>query len=117
MSERSRALWLAAAISTAVCGAPRVAPAAEPVSAAALYAAECAYCHGERGGGDGQAAGMLKPPPTVFSSAEYWKTADKKKMAETIANGKAGTAMMPFGNRLSPEQIAALVEYLATFAK
>lgn len=108
---------LAVAISTAVCGAPFIAAAGEPVSAASLYAAECAYCHGERGGGNGEAAGMLKPPPTAFSRAEYWKTADRKKMAETVANGKAGTAMMPFGNRLSAEQIASLVEYLASFAK
>ncbi len=96
-----------------------VAPlAAESDSVSAgLYAEKCAFCHGASGAGDGAASTMLTPRPTVFSNAEYWKSADREAMAVIVAKGKSGTGMVPFSGQLSADQIKALVAYLETFAK
>ena len=81
-----------------------------------IYATRCSLCHGPNGGGDGMAAPMLKPPPTNFTSAEYWKTSSADQVKNAITNGKPGTAMTPFGTSLKPEEIAALVDYVKKFA-
>lgn len=99
-------LWLFAA----------AAPASDSASAG-LYAAECGFCHGERGGGDGPGSAMLKPPPTAFADAAYWQSADRAALAQVIAKGKAGTGMMAFGGKLSEAQIAAMIDYLESFAR
>ncbi len=96
-----------------------VAPlaAAPDAVSAGLYAGKCALCHGVSGGGDGAASTMLTPRPTVFANPEYWKAADREAMAETVAKGKKGTAMVPFSGQLSAEQIKGLVAYIETFAE
>ena len=78
--------------------------AAQSPDAAALYARECASCHGvDRLGGAGPALlpeslGRLKPA-----------------QAETvIAEGRPATQMPAFGDRLTAEEIAALAAYLFT---
>ena len=92
------------------------AAAAEASSAAQTYAEQCAFCHGAKGGGDGAASSMLTPRPTRFVDAAYWKSADRKKLAGTIAAGKPGTAMVPFASKLSSAQIEGLVAYLESFS-
>jgi mono/diheme cytochrome c family protein len=82
---------------------------------AAIYASQCAFCHGVSGKGDGPAAVALKPPPRDLSTAEYWKSVNPEMLAIIIANGKPGTAMLPFRDRLTAEEIAALVEHLKKF--
>src|SRR5690606_28947848 len=49
-------------------GAVPAAPP-EPARAAALYAQQCAVCHGPTGHGDGPAAAGLDPPPIAFTDA------------------------------------------------
>ena len=77
-----------------------IVSAAAPVHAAdaekgkALYAGRCAFCHGSVGKGDGPAAAALNPPPTDLTTAVFWKTAKPAIITDTIANGKAGTAMV-----------------------
>ncbi len=83
--------------------------------AAAIYANQCAFCHGVSGKGDGPAAVALKPPPKDLSSAEYWKSAQPDTLKLVIANGKPGTAMVPFKDKLTADEIAALVEHLRKF--
>jgi mono/diheme cytochrome c family protein len=100
------ALLLPAAVVAGDVGAP-----------ATFYASECAFCHGASGAGDGPASAMLTPRPTSFASAAYWKSADRKALAKVIAEGRGGTAMMPFSSRLSAPQIDALVTHLESFAK
>ena len=80
-----------------------------------LYSSRCMFCHGAAGKGDGPAGAALKPPPTNFTSADYWKTAKLETMKEVIVNGKPGTAMVAFKSSVSPEQIDDLVAYLQTF--
>jgi cytochrome c553/DNA-binding beta-propeller fold protein YncE len=78
------------------------APAlAEP---AATYAENCAACHGEgRLGGTGPA---LIP--------ETLKRLKGEALAAVIARGRPATQMPAFADVLSPEEIAALAEYLHT---
>jgi high-affinity iron transporter len=95
---------------------PAMAVAGDATAPAGFYAAECAFCHGAAGAGDGPASAMLTPRPTSFASASYWAAADRKVLAKVIASGRAGTAMMPFASKLSAPQIDALVTYLESFA-
>lgn len=75
--------------------------AADP---AALFAANCAVCHGEgRLGGTGPALipeslGRLKP----------------EAVAKTITEGRPATKMQAFGKKLSQDDIAALSQYVLT---
>lgn len=92
------------------------AGAQEHPKADQIYATRCAFCHGDKGKGDGIAGGGLKPPPTNFARAEYWKTVTDKQVRDAIAKGKPGTAMVPLGNSLRPGEIDALVDYLKKFA-
>jgi len=72
--------------------------------AAALYKAHCAECHGpDRLGGIGPA---LLP--------ENLRRLRRKKAAKVIAKGRVSTQMPPFGEKLTAEQIAALVKYIYT---
>jgi cbb3-type cytochrome c oxidase subunit III len=54
-----------------------------------LYAANCASCHGPRGGGDGPGAASLVPAPSDLSAHEYTMA----RVADALWNGVAGTAM------------------------
>ena len=80
-----------------------------------LYNSRCAFCHGVEGKGDGPAGAALKPPPTNFASADFWKSADPKQIKSFIEDGKPGTAMVAFKASLSGEQIDDLLTYLHTF--
>ena len=48
--------------------APKVLP--NLARGAALYAAQCASCHGVAGGGDGPLAASLEPKPIAFTDGE-----------------------------------------------
>jgi mono/diheme cytochrome c family protein/DNA-binding beta-propeller fold protein YncE len=85
-----------AAIVVAFAGAATAAPAAQN------YATLCASCHGaERLGGTGPA---LLP--------ENLERLRKPAAAETIAKGRVATQMPAFGERLTKDEIDALVAYV-----
>ena len=82
---------------------------------AAVYAENCAACHGEEGLGDGEAGRDLSPPPgnlawladmpmSQWDAFMYW----------TIAEGGAqlGTAMPAFKDSLSKDEIWAVTAYI-----
>ncbi|CAF0701732.1 Cytochrome c class I [Candidatus Methylacidithermus pantelleriae] len=78
-------------------------PAAGPVDGAALYAQHCSVCHGPSGKGQ----------PGVFPAlAGNPNLADTDLVLNTILHGRPGTAMPPWGPRLSDEEIAAIVNYI-----
>ncbi|MBF0261511.1 MAG: c-type cytochrome [Magnetococcales bacterium] len=73
-----------------------------PVEANDQYREHCAQCHHpDRVGGMGPA---LLP--------ENLERVPKKESAEVIANGRPATQMPPFGDKLSPEEVQALVGYI-----
>jgi mono/diheme cytochrome c family protein len=82
---------------------PAVVEAAGGVDGAALYDDNCAGCHG----GDG--SGGIGPRLAGTVVAKYPDPADQ---IAVVTNGRGG--MPAFGDRLSDEEIAAIVDYTRT---
>lgn len=82
-------------------------PAGEPSSVGeALFAEHCAACHGAAGeGGIGPA----------LADSDSVAGANDTELADLILTGRSGTAMIPFEGRLSPEQVADIVQLLRTW--
>ncbi|MFQ5911670.1 MAG: c-type cytochrome [Nitrospinota bacterium] len=98
----------------------------QPSPGAALYAKECAICHGIEGKGDGLAAQHLDPRPRDFTSGlfKFRTTATGELPADedlfrTISEGIPGTSMPAFGvgaHRLTEGQIRSLVSRVKEFS-
>ena len=78
----------------------------------AVYMQRCKVCHGVKGETNPFAAQVLNPPPRNFISNQSKKELTEKRMIASATNGKAGTAMMPWKEVLSPEEILAVVRYI-----
>jgi high-affinity iron transporter len=91
-----------------------VAPARPPDlgQAAALYAAQCATCHGATGRGDGPAGKSLDPRPSNFHDRERMAQRSVYGLYSTITLGVEGTGMAGF-RQLGEEQRWALAFYVA----
>ena len=75
-----------------------MAPTAVPdlQRGAALYAQQCASCHGASGHGDGPFAARLEPPPTDLTDHERAAQRTPFALHQIISNGVEGTAMASF---------------------
>ena len=81
-----------------------------------VYSEQCASCHGQEGKGDGTAARFLDPKPRDFTSAE-WKYAGGgtvEEIAGVVIAGIDDSAMTPFSDVLSEEQIKAVAAYVVS---
>ncbi len=84
-------------------------PIGDPVNGAALYADNCAVCHGADGeGGGGGTFPVMKPNEFVQMNT----TAD---LVTFIQEGREGTAMTGFEDRLTEQEIADIVAHLRTW--
>lgn len=92
---------------------PRQAP--ELGQAAALYAAQCAACHGETGRGDGLAGRTLEPAPSDFHDLPRMAQRSIYGLYNTISLGVNGTGMAAY-SQLSENERWALAIYVANFA-
>lgn len=82
-----------------------------------LYGANCASCHGSTGRGDGpQGVGLAPAPSNLVEHMIPGKHTDAQTYL-TISNGRRGTAMLGWGERLSEDEIWQLVAYLRAFAQ
>jgi cytochrome c oxidase cbb3-type subunit 3 len=81
------------------------ADAAAATRGAAIFAQQCASCHGENGGGD-----MAQGAPNL-RDAIWLYGGDKQTIRDTIYNGRAGV-MPAWQGRLKEEQITALAVYV-----
>jgi mono/diheme cytochrome c family protein len=92
----------AAAFSACASGGSSEAVPSDPVLAQGqqIYVANCASCHGQKGGGGigTKLAGLV--------AKKYPNIADQEAV---IANGRS--SMPKFGSRLSPEEINAVARY------
>ena len=71
-----------------------------------LFKQKCSMCHGV----DGKGFSALKTPD--FTDPKVQASLTDKEIVETIKNGKKGTAMPAFGDKLSDDQIHSLVTYI-----
>ncbi|WP_455202983.1 c-type cytochrome [Kaarinaea lacus] len=84
------------------------------IDAEALYTQNCAICHGDRGDGNTRTQSGLRPPPRNFTTIDAALELSRERMIKSVTEGRPGTAMMPHKDRLSTEEIAALVDYIRT---
>jgi len=92
----------------------RVAPRRAPDLARgkALYAANCAACHGAEGRGDGPAGKGLDPLPANFHDAARMSERSLYGLYNAITLGVTGTSMAPFA-QLSEEDRWALAFFVS----
>ena len=77
-----------------------------------VYANYCLSCHGPELRGDGPAAGAMQPPPADFS-APHTRAHDDATLIYWVRHGKQGSAMPAFGGKLSDDDIADVLSYIA----
>jgi copper transport protein len=77
----------------------------------ALFAKNCAVCHGPGGHGDGPGGKNLTPPPADLTAGHALMHADDS-YAFWIAHGIQGTGMPAFGDTLNEGQIRDVIAYL-----
>jgi mono/diheme cytochrome c family protein len=89
-------------------GEPPIARAAR-----ALFIASCASCHGRDGRGQGES---LPPGARMpdFTSESFQNQRSDRQLALAIRDGRP--MMPPFGKQVTEQGIAALVQYVRTFA-
>ncbi len=90
--------------------APRSAP--DPARGAALFATDCAACHGAQGRGDGPAAKGLDPVPANFHDTARMAERSVYGLYNAITLGVQGTSMTPFA-KLGEDERWALAFYAA----
>ncbi|HTB92256.1 MAG TPA: cbb3-type cytochrome c oxidase subunit I [Candidatus Sulfotelmatobacter sp.] len=73
----------------------------------ALFAANCASCHGASGIGDGKAAPSLLPKPANLTAARF----SDQRLSSVLWNGIVGSSMPPW-RQLPTEDLRALVAYV-----
>lgn len=76
-----------------------------------LFKGKCSMCHGA----DGKGYPALKTPD--FTNPKVQASLTDKEIVEAVKNGKKGTAMPAFGDKLSDEQIHSLVTYIRSLKK
>ena len=81
-------------------------------STQALYAKNCAACHGERGKGDGFAGKLTIKLPVAFADPQYMFTMRSDVLYAKIRRGGMGTDMPNFGTLFTPEETWDMVDYL-----
>ena len=93
--------------------APKRAP--DLARGAALYAENCAACHGETGKADGPNAAGLDPPPIAFADAGRARQRSVFGLYQVIQQGLDGTAMASYAHLPSDDRWD-LAFYVGRFA-
>ncbi len=86
----------------------------DPLSSArALFAAQCASCHGNEGRGDGPMAAMFRPAD--LSDPTLQSARSDQDLANAITRGKG--RMQGFGSQLRPEAVSLLVQLIRSWRR
>jgi mono/diheme cytochrome c family protein len=92
-----------------------------------IYQLHCAACHGPMGDGDGPEAGRFREEiwtwargvgPGIFTDREWMAKRKPTELFQKVYDGvrRGGVELMPpFGERLTRDEIWAVVDYLWTF--
>jgi cbb3-type cytochrome c oxidase subunit III len=81
------------------------------VDGGAIFKKNCMMCHGA----DGKGFSALKTPD--FTDPKWQASTKDKDMREVIKNGKKGTAMLGYGDKLKDEEISAVIAYIRSLKK
>ena len=88
--------------------------------AKAIYAKECAKCHGDSGAGDGAMGQKMKDKPSDWTKGAGLAGMDDAKLAESIKKGGGAVGKskaMPAYPKLSDAEVSALVAHVKSFKK
>jgi cytochrome c553 len=91
-----------------------LAPAARAEEAQANWQRRCSLCHGEAGEGPEEKDAHERIPD--FRSRRWQGGRRDSQLRRTISEGVDGTRMRPFKQKLSKQEIAALVGLVRSFA-
>ncbi|MCB1282604.1 MAG: cytochrome c [Salinibacterium sp.] len=98
---------------------PQLTKTSDPLAAsagvdgAAIFARDCAGCHGKTGDGDGETP--TERPPRAFSKGGFAFGNTRDQLFKTISKGMPGRSdMQPFEDRLSEAERWAVVDHLLT---
>lgn len=80
--------------------------AATKPDGAAIYKQRCSMCHGV----DGKGFSAIKTPD--MTDPKWQESVKDSQMTEMIKNGKKGTPMLAFGDKLKDDEIRVVVEYI-----
>jgi mono/diheme cytochrome c family protein len=80
--------------------------AADEPDAAAIFKQKCSMCHGP----DGKGFAAIKTPD--FTDPKVQASITDQQIQETIENGKKGTPMPPFKDKLKEDEIQAMVKFI-----
>jgi len=97
-------------------GNPVPADNASIASGKALYAQECAACHGESGQGNGPLGLSLNPPPSNLTEHAVVGIHTDTQLFDWITFGYPNSAMPGFGDQLNEKERWDLVNYIRTLA-
>lgn len=76
-----------------------------------LYGKTCQACHGPSGTGSPLTKG------SAFLGRKWKHGSRQADVVKTITNGVPGTMMLPFKDRLSPDEIAALASLVRSYGQ
>jgi mono/diheme cytochrome c family protein len=97
------------------------AGSASAQDAKAIYAKNCAKCHGDSGAGDGAMGQKLKDKPSDWTKGGGGlKDLDDAKIADSIKKGGAAigrSKAMPPSSKLSDDEVKALVAHVKSLKK
>ena len=80
---------------------------------ASLYGSKCSACHGKNGAGLPNWRSKGQPDLT---NSEWQESHTDTEIADTIKNGK-GKLMPPFKNKMSDEDVSAIVSWIRMLKK
>ena len=83
--------------------------AADNPDGAAIYKQKCQMCHGA----DGKGFPAIKTPD--LTDPKWQASVSDKEMTEVIKNGKKGTPMPAFADKLKDDEIQAVVKFIRSF--
>ena len=88
------------------------------------YFKRCVWCHGVEGGGDGPSADRLFTRPRNFIQGTFkirWTDSGElpldRNLIDTVKNGLPGSAMPPWGEVLSDDEIVSVVQFVKTLVQ
>ncbi len=83
----------------------------------AVFAANCAMCHGDAGKGDGAAGGALTPKPRNFTDKAIMSKKTDDDLFKAVTKGVPNTGMAPYEKMLSEDDRWNAVAFIRSLAK